>query len=248
MEIVIEWRNGLVEVVRTSGGETGLSADVNAQGRPGARAMAMMARVRFDIFEEEGLRIDFWWYSTVRDRATASTRMAAGDIGEGMDIPNLNLEPSRVLRLIDRDNLDDVMSIDIDGKWRIRRYDDVLVNETKLERQCLYWLGKKAADLPIIQRVNDLHDKIRHAHTDWSNEQIAESYGYPYSAWKRIAKDKVADNGNPAVDVRAIILRAREENPGTIPMTVFSSINADEDIVPWDDFIDLWEMTSAVAK
>lgn len=186
MEIVIEWNNGLVEVVSTSGGETGLSSDVNARGRAGVGAMAVMARVRFDLFEEEGLRIDFWWYSTVRDRSTASTRMSSGDIGEGMEVPNLNLEPSRVLRLIDPDQLEDVVSISVDDKWRIRRYDDVLVNETKLDAQCLYWLGKEGTDLPIVRRVSLLRDAISHAHSEWDEKTIAESCGYPYSAWIKI--------------------------------------------------------------
>ena len=193
MEIVIEWRDGVVEVVSTSGGETGLSSDVNAQGRPGARAMAVMARVRFDLFEQEGLRIDFWWYSNTRDRTTASTRMGAGDIGEGMDIPNLNLEPSRVLRLIDPDQLGDVMSIDVDGRWRIRRYGDVLVNETRLDAQALYWLGKEGVDLPIIQRAMLLDERIRHAHRNLGEEEIAELCGFPYPVWERIVGDHVAN-------------------------------------------------------
>ena len=195
MEIAIVWKNGLVEIVNTSGGETGLSSDVNAQGRVGARAMAVMARVRFDLFEEEGLRIDFWWYSTILDRSTASTRMGEGDIGEGMAVPNLNLEPSRVLRLVDRDQLNDVVSISIDGKWRIRRYGDALVNETRFEEQRLYWLGDEVSDLPIIQQVTLLSEKIRHAHRDWGDEEVSASIGIPHSAWERIEADEASSSG-----------------------------------------------------
>ena len=195
MEIAIEWKNGLVEIVNTSGGETGLSSDVNAQGRVGARAMAVMARVRFDLFEEEGLRIDFWWFSTILDRSTASTRMGEGDIGEGMAVPNLNLEPSRVLRLVDRDQLDDVVSISIDGKWRIRRYGDALVNETRFEEQRSYWLGDEVSDLPIIQQVTLLSEKIRHAHRDWGDEEVSASIGFPHSAWERIEADAASSSG-----------------------------------------------------
>lgn len=195
MEIAIEWKNGLVEIVNTSGGETGLSSDVNAQGRVGARAMAVMARVRFDLFEEEGLRIDFWWFSTILDHSTASTRMGEGDIGEGMAVPNLNLEPSRVLRLVDRDQLDDVVSISIDGKWRIRRYGDVLVNETRFEEQRSYWLGDEVSDLPIIQQVTLLIEKIRHAHRDWGDEEVSASIGIPHSAWERIEADEASSSG-----------------------------------------------------
>ena len=195
MEIAIEWKNGLVEIVNTSGGETGLSSDVNAQGRVGARAMAVMARVRLDLFEEEGLRIDFWWFSTILDRSTASTRMGEGDIGEGMAVPDLNLEPSRVLRLIDRDQLDDVISISIDGKWRIRRYGDSLVNETRFEEQRSYWLGGEVSDLPIIQQVTLLSEKIRHAHRDWGDEEVSASIGIPHSAWERIEADEASSSG-----------------------------------------------------
>lgn len=195
MQIVIEWKDGLIEVVSTSGGETGLSSDVNAQGRAGARAMATMARVRLDLLETEGLRIDFWWYSTVRDGSTASTRMGAGDIGEGMVVPNLNLEPSRVLRIIDRDQLEDVVSISIDGKQRVRRYGDALVNETKFEEQCLYWLGKEASNLPFVQRVTTLHRRISHVHRGWDEGTVAESFGFSYSVWERIKADELSSSG-----------------------------------------------------
>lgn len=191
MEIVIEWRDGLIEVVRTSEDETGAGSAMNAQGR--AKAMATMARVRFDLFEEEGFRIDFWRYSAVRDRSTASTRMHEGDLGEGLEVPNLNLEPCRVLRLIDRDQLDGVVSITVDDKWRIRRYGDELINETMFEEQCLYWLGKDVLDLPLTHRVVSLHERIREAHWDWSDKEIAESYGYPESVWARLAEDEASE-------------------------------------------------------
>ena len=242
MEIAIEWKSGLVEVVSTSGGETGLSSDVNASDRAGGRAMAVMARVRFDLFETEGLRIDFWWYSNIRDRSTASTVMGKGDIGEGMPVANLNLEPSRVLRLLDADQLDDVVSITVDNRWRIRRYGDALVNETKLEDQCLYWLGREASDLSIVRRVTLLHETIRKAHPDWSDEEIAGSYGYPYRAWARIATDESGSSWEGSItDFRAIVERARADNPGASAAKVFAAINREADIVPWDEFLDAWD-------
>lgn len=248
MEIAIEWKNGLVEIVNTSGGETGLSSDVNAQGRVGARAMAVMARVRFDLFEEEGLRIDFWWYSTILDRSTASTRMGEGDIGEGMAVPNLNLEPSRVLRLVDRDQLDEVVSITVDGKWRVRRYDDTLVNETKLDAQCLYWLGREVSDQSIIQRVTLLHEAIRSAHPDWSDKEISESYGYPYNAWARIAADESGSFRERSItDFRAMVEKARAENPEGSKTAIFASINREADVVSWEEFLAAWDRTGGEA-
>ena len=184
MEIVIEWRDGIVEVVSVSETDAGLAS--------GARPAAVMARVRLDLFEEEGLRVDFWGYSAVLDRYTQLTRMGAGDIGEGMDIPNLNLVPGRVLRLIDADQLGDVVSITVDRRWRIRRYGDALVNETKLDAQTLYWLGMEGMALPIVQRVMLLDERIRHAHRDWGDEEIAELCGFPYLAWERIMRDEAS--------------------------------------------------------
>ena len=246
MQITIEWKNGLIEIVSTSGGETGLSSDVNAQGRPNGRAMATMARVRFDLFESEGLRIDFWWYSTIRDGSTALTKMDEGDIGAGLDIPNLNLEPGRILRLLDRDQLDDVASISVDGKWRIRRYDDMLVNETLFENQCLYWLGKKASALPVTKRVTLLHEKIRQAHCGWSKAEVAESFGFPVSVWERIAADEACSAiDGEAVDVRSIVSAARRDNPGATKADLFASINSDRELVSWDDFAEVWDFIDA---
>ena len=187
MEIVIEWRDGLVEVVSASEAEAGLGSS--------ARTAAVMARVRLDLFEEEGLRVDFWGYSAFRDRSTPTTRMGPGDIGEGMEIPNLNLEPGRVLHLIDADQLGDVVSITVDRRWRIRRYGDVLVNETKLDAQTLYWLGTEGMGLPIVQRVMLLDERIRHAHRDWGDEEIAELCGFPHPVWERLLGDEAAGAG-----------------------------------------------------
>ena len=187
MEIVIEWRDGIVEVVSVSETDAGLAS--------GARPAAVMARVRLDLFEEEGLRVDFWGYSAVLDRYTQLTRMGAGDIGEGMDIPNLNLVPGRVLRLIDADQLGDVVSITVDRRWRIRRYGDALVNETRFEEQRSYWLGDEVSDLPIIQQVTLLSEKIRHAHRDWGDEEVSASIGIPHSAWERIEADEASSSG-----------------------------------------------------
>ena len=184
MEIVIEWRGGLIEVVSASDSETALGS--------GARPAAVMARARLDLFEEEGLRVDFWGYSAFRDRYTPSTRMGPGDIGEGMDIPNLNLEPGRVLRLLDADQLDDVVSITIDRRWRIRRYGDALVNETRLDTQTLYWLGAEGMSLSIVQRVTLLDERIRHAHRDWEDEDIAELCGFSFPAWEMILRDEAS--------------------------------------------------------
>lgn len=197
MEIAIEWKDGLVEVVSTLEDEKGPG--------PGAQDMATMARVRFDLFEEEGLRIDFWRYSAIRDRSTALTRMLEGDLGEGMDIPNLNLEPCRVLRLIDRDQLDDVVSITVDEKWRIRRYGDMLINETRLDTQCLYWLGKDSLDWPLINRVIHLHERIRQAHSEWKDGEIADSYGFPCSLWAKMAAEEMpSEDGGTPLDAKAI--------------------------------------------
>ena len=187
MEIVIEWRDGLIEVVSASEAEAGLG--------PAARTAVVMARARLDLFEEEGLRVDFWGYSAFRDRSTPSTRMGPGDIGEGMNIPNLNLEPGRVLRLLDADQLGDVVSITVDRRWRIRRYGDALVNETRLDAQTLYWLGAEGMGLPIVQRVTLLDERIRHAHRDWEDEDIAELCGFPFEAWERIMSDEASGAG-----------------------------------------------------
>ena len=184
MEIVIEWRDGLVEVVSISDTDAGLG--------PGTRTAAVMARARLDLFEEEGLRVDFWGYSAFRDRYTPSTRMGPGDIGEGMDIPNLNLEPGRVLRLLDADQLGDVVSITVDRRWRIRRYGDALVNETRLDTQTLYWLGAEGMSLSIVQRVTLLDERIRHAHRDWEDEDIAELCGFSFPAWEMILRDEAS--------------------------------------------------------
>jgi len=55
-----------------------------------------------------------------------------------------------VLHLIGADQLDDVVSITVDRRWRIRRYGDALVNETKLDTQTLYWLGTEGMALCVL--------------------------------------------------------------------------------------------------
>ena len=78
----------------------------------------------------------------------------------------------------------------MDGRWRIRRYGDALVNETRLDAQTLYWLGRESMGLPVVQQVLLLDEKIRHIHRDWGGEGIAELCGFPYRVWEQILEDE----------------------------------------------------------
>ena len=67
MEIVIEWRDGLVEVVSISDSETALGS--------GARPAAVMARARLDLCEDLDIR-------SMDDFRDASAEPMAGDARE----------------------------------------------------------------------------------------------------------------------------------------------------------------------
>lgn len=49
--------------------------------------------------------------------------------------------------------------------------------------------------LPIVQRVALLDERIRHAHRDWEDEDIAELCGFPFEAWERIMSDEASGAG-----------------------------------------------------
>lgn len=248
MKVSISYRNGLGEVYK-SDSESSVSADALSSPRKGM-ALAALFRVRLDLLETQGLRIDIYWYTTEVDSQT--NIVPVDDFSENpIDIPAIGLSKGRIWQILDPEDLENVQSIDIDDKWHIERYDDILVNDTLFKKQREYWLGKKAEDDAMGLQVTDLHARIRQAHPTWSDAEIAASYGFPRSLWlKQVASasDQVASGERDGSgDFYRMLVDERRRFPGRSLVETLDALNSQGEIVSYNQIQALWSEASLEA-
>ena len=185
MKVEIEYKNGRVEVYKTSD-ESGIGSNVLARPRgesySNLTSAAVMIAPRFDLLDKEGLRIDIMWYSPSIEEETSHDNVDDYP-GGAISIPNMNFEIGRIWRLLDLDMLEDVEAISIDNRWHIERQGGFLVNTTQFLRQQNFLLSHSTKSKSIANQVVLLHEHIRQMHPDWSDEKIANYYGYPLQAY-----------------------------------------------------------------
>jgi hypothetical protein len=181
MRIDVTYSSGLVESYRTEG-ESGVTANALAgapdRGR-GETSAAVLLRLRLDRLEQDGLRVDIYWYGTAVDDLTRTT--ATGDFGVD-EVPELCLELGRVWRILGPDDMAGVRSVDVDGRRRLARIAGELVCLDLLDDRERYWVGSSGGEA-LVERVARIHGAIREANPSWDDERVAAEYGFPLGAY-----------------------------------------------------------------
>ena len=184
MRIEVAYSSGLVELYRTEG-ESGLTSNALA-GAPdrqrGETSAAVLLRLRLDRLEQDGLRVDMYWYGTTVDDLTGRT--ATGDFGAD-EVPELCLELGRVWRILDAGEMGGVTSIDIDGRRRVERVGGKLVNLDRLVDLQRYLVGRQGGE-SLVDQVVAAHEAIRRGHPSWDDARVAAEYGFPVEAYRSV--------------------------------------------------------------
>jgi len=247
VRIRIGYQNGLEETYATSD-EGAITSNSLAGSRDvisiPTHCFATLMRVRWDLFQEEGLRVDVWWYSTARSDQTGST--ADDEIAPGAAIPHLNFEFGRVWRILDRDMMEGVEFIEVDGTRRISRHGDVLVDESRFQAQLRYWCGRAAEHEAVPTQIIMLRAALLAAHPDWDDERIAEKMGYPVAAVERaLADERFAAKGSGGevlpIDYEQMVATALKEDPTLDQPGVMARLNEVADVISWDDLRLCWD-------
>jgi len=210
MRIDVTYSSGLVESYRTEG-ESGVTANALAgapdRGR-GETSAAVLLRLRLDRLEQDGLRVDIYWYGTAVDDLTRTT--ATGDFGVD-EVPELCLELGRVWRILGPDDMAGVRSVDVDGRRRLARIAGELVCLDLLDDRERYWVGSSGGEA-LVERVARIHGAIREANPSWDDERVAAEYGFPLGAYRAVAASRHASGGG-GDDLPSRLLRYLEDNP-----------------------------------
>lgn len=197
MRVEVAYEDGLIEVFRTEGESALTSASLlGREGRAaGSSVPAALLRVRLDLLESEGLRVDLWWYGPGGGPGAPTTPMGSFGVEEA---PELTLEDGRVWRLVPPSEIGRVISVEVDGTRVAERQAGHLVDLVRLESQTRFWLGDTAGS-SVVDRVNALHERIRQAHPDWDDGRVAAEYGYPVEAYRAVAARGGPGEGADAV-------------------------------------------------
>lgn len=198
MNIVVRYANGMVEEFDTNALTSpdpfrGSSGDFQAN-------ICTDVQVRLDLLEAEGLRIDVYWYDTLADRLTRRVRLGPdgtsaevdGDGGgAGLVTGVLNRQLAGVLYVIDRAELEDIDEVEIDGKVALRKVAGGLVDQILFDKQVACYMGRRTDD-SMVDLIQQLHERVRAAHQDWDDGEIAASYGIGLGTYLRFCGAKAA--------------------------------------------------------
>jgi|GEM_PF-2959748 len=198
MNIVVRYANGMVEEFDTN---TLTSPDPFRRSVRDCQAnICTDVQVRLDLLEAEGLRVDVYWYDTLADRLTRRVRLnpdgtsveVDGDgAGTGLVTDVLNRQLAGVLYVVDRTELEDIDEVEIDGKVALRKVAGGLVDQILFDKCVACYMGKHTDD-SMVDLIQQLHERVRAAHQDWDDGEIAASYGIGLGTYLRFCGAKAA--------------------------------------------------------
>lgn len=217
MRILVRYEDGSGEDISTSDATT-LDAFRGDFRDDRSANIATRFVPRLDLIESEGLRIDIYWYDVREDSQTTTTLVREYD----RRVSDLALEEGRVWHVIPPEKVARIVSLDIDGFWRMRRMFGCLVDMEHFERERRVWLGSEASGRPLVAQVVDLHEAIRLSSQgtrggEWDDERIAGNYGWPVMAYERVLaarQGECADSpaGASSPNYAAAVARWRARN------------------------------------
>lgn len=244
MIVVVTYLEGAPELYKTSD-EPGVGSDIFRQVY-GGNSMAVLYKPRLDLLETEGLRIDIWWYSADVDEGTRKTLV--NEFGK-KEVYNLNLQVGKVWHILGPEDMPAVESINIDNRWFVNRRGGVLVSETLFKQKLRHYCGARMEEAAWSDQVVALHETIRAQHPDWDDGRIANSYGYPKSAWAEAASGErnanVLDDGHKTkTNYTEMVKQARREHPTFSKLAVFNLLNAEGTVIDLKDMNETWAEAS----
>ena len=237
MRVVVTYEDGGREVY-TSPNESGTTSDALsfADGR-NSPPVANLVRMSGDV-AKQGLRFELFWYSADIDEETAGEE---ADLGEGpMWVPVLNLERGRIWRILDPEHLVAVREIVVDGTWRWRRMGGELVDMSAFDEAQAHWLGAAERDKAEVDQVVGLHERIRRAHPELGDAEVAAMYGFSLEAWLGVLREQArGSDGPPGTDIAATIAAILSVEPETTPADLVADygLAADDVRAAWGEAV-----------
>lgn len=186
MKVSVHYQNGKITEFST---ETFCdSTPFKGEGN-GGKNILTEASLRFDLIETEGLMLHIYWHNAIRDDQSACSKVEIA--GQSVVIAHAGREPGRFVRLVSKDELNDIAKIVVDGEMVVWRQGEDLINAEKFYNQELLTYSD-AVQVSVNARVMGIYSYIKRAHPNLTDAQICNMFGYPLSAFERIQKEELA--------------------------------------------------------
>lgn len=245
MKITIAYTDGVIEQLDTTDVVTPDALRPVFRGG-GTTNFATLFRVRLDLLQTEGLRVDVFWYNPRADDQTNYTQVDSPQ----MSVADLGLEAGRIWKILPREQLSSIQSIDIDEKWRVERICGNLVNLAQFTMQQSVYLSADEGRT-MVEQILALHDRIKEV-TGLDDEEAAQQYGFTMEAFRSVErtaatlvdKNSELDAISP-IDIHsyaAIIAEYMSECPQITPVDV-----SQKSKLPLDRVKDEWDEAADIA-
>lgn len=183
MRIAVYYLNGKVSEFNT---ETFTTTEPFAEEAAGANVTSEFD-LRLDLLEAQGLVLEVYWYSTVVDHYTTSTK----DEPSGRTVFYAGREPGRFIRLVSAAELFGVAKISVDGETVVFRQGGEMINAIKFTNQEVQCYSD-AATASMNEKAVRLFDYLRRAYPLDTDEEISQRFGYPLRALERARGEEQA--------------------------------------------------------
>ncbi|MCL2322731.1 MAG: hypothetical protein FWC47_11595 [Oscillospiraceae bacterium] len=160
----------------------------------GGIPIASEYRLRADLINERGLTLEVFWHDAKIDDSTRKTPhdTETDENGEQVLIAHAEMRTGRLLKLIDKAELDDIVEILLDGKLLFWRQEGQLINAIKFSLMELFCFSN-AATASINKRAIELDNYLANAYPSLPQKERAEMIGYPLEVLEKIKNNEIAN-------------------------------------------------------
>ena len=160
----------------------------------GGIPIASEYRLRVDLINERGLTLEVFWHDAKTDDSTHKTPhdTETDENGEHVLITHAEMRIGRLIKLIDKAELDDVTEILLDGKLLFWRQECQLINAVKFSLMELFYFSN-AATASINRRAVELDNYLANAYPSLPQKERAEMIGYPLEVLEKIKNNEIAN-------------------------------------------------------
>ena len=143
--------------------------------------------IRFDNSRQEGLLLKIYCYNLTVDAITHNEI----DDDTGHIMPYAGREIGRAVRLVSKEEMDEMVKIEVDGQvvaWRIA---DTVINGMKFMSQS-FLCQSQVSDASMNQQAISLFSYLTAAHPDKTEEEVCEMFGYNLKTINAIQANELA--------------------------------------------------------
>jgi len=151
-------------------------------------------RLRVDLIEERGLTLEVFWHDAKTDDTTCITPHDSeiDKTNEPIKIAHAEMRVGRLIKIIDLEEIDDVVQILLDGKLLFFRQGGQIINAVKFALMELFCFSN-ATTTSINKRAVEMNKYLQNAYPSLSAKERANMMGYTLEALKKVQDFEIAN-------------------------------------------------------